>query len=37
MLSEDIDEGGDLFVLASTPPYETLINDLLLNVSVGAA
>ena len=36
-LSEDTDEGGDLYSLANTPPYDYVINDLLLNVSVGAA
>ena len=37
MLAQDTEEGGDLFVLASTPPYGKLVDDLLLNVSVGAA
>lgn len=37
MLARDTEEGGDLFVLANTPPYENLVDDLLLNVSVGAA
>ena len=37
MLSEDTEEGGDLFVLANALPYGNLIDDLLLNVSVGAA
>jgi tetratricopeptide (TPR) repeat protein len=37
MFSRDTEEDGDLFALANTPPYENLINELLLNVSVGAA
>jgi len=37
MLSRDTEDDGDLFVLANTPPYENVINDLLLNLSVGAA
>jgi tetratricopeptide (TPR) repeat protein len=37
MLSQDTEEGGDLFVLANTPPYGNLVDDLMLNVSVGAA
>ena len=30
-----IEEGGDLYELANTPPYDSEINDLLLSVSVG--
>lgn len=33
-ISRDIDEGGALYQLASHPPYDRRINDLLLNVSV---
>jgi len=33
-LALDIDEGGKLDELASTPPYDKALNDLLLNVSV---
>ncbi len=33
-ISQDIDEGGALYQLASQPPYDHRINDLLLNVSV---
>ncbi len=35
-LLRDTEEGGDLFALANTPPYSNAINDLLLNLSVGA-
>lgn len=34
-LAQDIEEGGVLYQLASTPPYDKAVNDLLLNVSVG--
>ncbi len=37
MLSRDTEEGGDLVVLANMPPYESAIDELLLNVCVGAA
>ena len=37
MLLRDTEEGGDLLVLANTPPYDNAVNDLLLNLSVGAA
>jgi len=37
MLSRDIEDDGDLAPLANTLPYSNVINDLLLNVSVGAA
>lgn len=37
MLARDTEEDGDLAVLANTPPYENAVNDLLLNLSVGAA
>ncbi len=33
-LATDIDEGGKLGELASTPPFDKALNDLLLNVSV---
>jgi hypothetical protein len=33
-LATDIDEGGRLDKLASTPPFDKAVNDLLLNVSV---
>jgi hypothetical protein len=33
-ISHDIDEGGALYQLASQPPWDRRINDLLLNVSV---
>jgi hypothetical protein len=35
-LAEDIEEGGCLYRLASTRPFDRAINDLLLNMSVGA-
>src|SRR5260370_41540414 len=31
-LARDIEEGGDLFELANTPPYDQALNDVLLNV-----
>jgi hypothetical protein len=34
-LAEDIEEGGRLYRLASTPPFEKALNDLLLNMSIG--
>ena len=34
-LARDIEEGGRLYELASTPPYEKALNDLLLNMSIG--
>jgi uncharacterized membrane protein YccC len=34
-LASDIEEGGQLCELASTPPYDKAINDLLLNMSIG--
>ena len=34
-LALDIDEGGRLCQLASTPPFEKALNDLLLNMSIG--
>lgn len=34
-LAYDIEEGGRLYVLASTPPFEKALNDLLLNMSIG--
>jgi hypothetical protein len=34
-LAEDIEEGGCLYLLASTPPFEKAVNDLLLNMSIG--
>ena len=34
-LANDIDEGGQLYELASTPPFDKAINDLLLNMSIG--
>jgi ElaB/YqjD/DUF883 family membrane-anchored ribosome-binding protein len=34
-LAGDIEEGGVLYQLASTPPFDKAVNDLLLNVSVG--
>ena len=34
-LAQDIEEGGRLFQLASTPPFEKALNDLLLNMSIG--
>lgn len=37
MLSRDTEEGGDLFLLANTMPYQRTIDELLLNVQVGAA
>jgi len=37
MFARDTEEGGDLFALANTPPYADRIDEILLNVSVGAA
>lgn len=37
MLARDIEDDGDLAPLANTLPYSNVINDLLLNLSVGAA
>jgi tetratricopeptide (TPR) repeat protein len=37
MLARDIEDDGDFAPLANTLPYSNVINDLLLNVSVGAA
>lgn len=34
-LAGDIEEGGKLYELASTPPYDKAVNDLLLNMSIG--
>jgi hypothetical protein len=34
-LAQDIEEGGRLYQLASTPPFEKALNDLLLNMSIG--
>jgi type II secretory pathway component PulJ len=34
-LALDLDEGGRLYQLASTPPFEKALNDLLLNMSIG--
>ena len=34
-LARDIEEGGRLYLLASTPPYEKALNDLLLKMSIG--
>ena len=34
-LARDIEEGGRLYLLASTPPFEKAVNDLLLNMSIG--
>jgi len=34
-LAGDIEEGGQLYDLASTPPFDKAINDLLLNMSIG--
>ena len=34
-LAGDIDEGGKLYELASTAPFDKAVNDLLLNVSIG--
>jgi tetratricopeptide (TPR) repeat protein len=36
MLSRDTEEGGDLYVLANTSPYGKAVDELLLNVKVGA-
>ncbi len=35
-LLRDTEEGGDLFELANTPPYSKAIDELLMNMSVGA-
>ena len=34
-LARDIEEGGRLYQLASTPPFEKALNDLLLKMSIG--
>lgn len=34
-LAGDIEEGGQLYDLASTAPYDKTVNDLLLNMSIG--
>jgi hypothetical protein len=34
-LASDIEEGGKLYDLASTPPFDKGVNDLLLNMSIG--
>ncbi len=34
-LAGDIEEGGKLYELASTAPFDKAVNDLLLNVSIG--
>jgi hypothetical protein len=34
-LASDIEEGGRLYELASTPPFDKAVNDLLLNMSIG--
>jgi hypothetical protein len=34
-LASDIEEGGKLYDLASTPPFDKAVNDLLLNMSIG--
>jgi len=34
-LARDIEEGGRLYQLASTPPFDKALNDLLLNMSIG--
>ncbi|HTR39770.1 MAG TPA: hypothetical protein VMH80_28040 [Bryobacteraceae bacterium] len=34
-LAADLEEGGRLYSLASTPPYDKAVNDLLLNMSIG--
>jgi hypothetical protein len=34
-LAEDIEEGGKLYELASTAPFDKAVNDLLLNMSIG--
>lgn len=35
-LAKDTEEGGPLFELANQPPYDRVVNELLLDVSVGA-
>jgi hypothetical protein len=34
-LAGDIEDGGTLYELASTPPFDKAVNDLLLNMSIG--
>ena len=34
-LAADLEEGGRLYPLASTPPFDKAVNDLLLNMSIG--
>ncbi len=36
-LATDIEEGGPLYLIAATPPFDKEINDLLLNMSVGGS
>lgn len=35
-LTRDTEKGGLLYALATTPPHDNVVNDLLMNVSVGA-
>ena len=34
-LANEIEEGGKLYELASTPPFDKAVNDLLLNMNIG--
>ena len=36
-LAIDLEEGGKLYELASTPPFDKALNDLLLNMSIGTS
>ena len=36
LLAKDIEEGGDLYQFASTPPFDVVVDKLLMSVSVGA-
>jgi hypothetical protein len=33
-IAQDIEEGGELYGLANTPPFDKVLNDLLLNITV---
>jgi hypothetical protein len=35
-LTRDTEEGGPLYALATTAPHDNVMNDLLMNVSVGS-
>ncbi len=33
-IAQDIEEGGKLYNLATTPPFDKVLNDLLLNITL---